>query len=106
MATSSGAGTEDDVGDRLGEDPAEPEHHRRPELRIAKEPGDQFAIATDHRRHEQADRPVVGTRRGEQVGRGPHHAGGIAERQANETAFGLVGDRLTDQLDDDRVADL
>ena len=60
---------EHDVGDGLGEDAAEAEHHGRPELRIAQHAGDQLAIAPDHRRDEHVDLAVVRRGGGEQLGR-------------------------------------
>ena len=36
---------EHDVGDRLGEDAADAEHHGRAELRVADQPGDELAVA-------------------------------------------------------------
>ena len=49
--------------------------------------------------------PSDGTRRGQQLGRRRPHGCLVAEPQAHETTFGLVGDRVAAQLDDHREAD-
>ena len=49
---------EHDVGDGLGQDPAETEHDGRAELRVAQHAGDQLAVAPDHRRDEHVDGTV------------------------------------------------
>ena len=76
------SGSEHDVGDRLGEDPADAEHHRRSELAIAQHAGDQLAVPGHHRRDEQRDvavgrrarRPTARRRRRARLARRP--AGG------------------------------
>jgi hypothetical protein len=97
---------EHDVGDRFGEDAADAEHHRRSELGITDQPGDQLAVAGDHRCDEHRDLPVLRTRCREQLGGGGLDGGTIAEAELDETAFGLVGDRVAVQLGDDRIAEL
>ena len=61
---------EHDVGDRFGEDAADPEHHGRSELRVADHAGDELAVAADHRGDEHADVTVGGRCRREQFGGG------------------------------------
>ena len=99
-------GAEHDVGHRLGEDAADPEHDGRSELRVAHHACDQFPVAADHRCHEHIDVTVVGCRRREQIGCGAFDAGPIAEPEPHETALGLVGDRVAVQLGHDRITDL
>ena len=97
---------EHDVGHRLGEDPAEAEHHGRPELRVAQHAGDQLAVAPDHRRDEHVDRAVGGRRRRQQLGRRAAHRIGVGEVEPDEAALGLVGDGVAVELGDDREAEL
>ena len=96
--------SEDDVGDRLGQDAADAEHDGRTELRVAHDPGDQLAVAADHRGDQHGDVAVVGRGRGEQLAGGAAHGVGVAEAEADEPALGLVGDRVTVELGDDRIA--
>ncbi len=72
--------SEDDVGDRLGEDAADAEHHGGPELRIADDAGDQLTVARDHRGDEDGHVAVVGRRSGEQFGGGGLDGGRSARR--------------------------
>ena len=94
------------VGDRLGQDAADTEHDVGAELRVANHTGDQLAIARDHRRDQQRHVAVGGRRLGEQLRRGLAHRRTIAEPQPDQAAFGLVGDRVTAQLERNRVAEL
>ena len=96
-------GAEGDVGDRLGEDAADAEHHRRPELRVADHAGDELAVAPHERRDEHVDVSVVGRGGPEQLRRGPAHGVGVGKPEAHEAPLGLVGDGVTVELGDDRV---
>ena len=86
---------ERDVGDRLGEDAADAEHHARPELRVGVQPGDELAVAAHHRRDEQLDR-----RRRRAWRRASSSAAAARPRprrarfEAHQPALGLVGDRV------------
>ena len=93
---------ERDVGDRLGEDPADAEHHGGPELRVAHEPGDELTVAAHLLRDDQVDLAVIRCCRGEQrVGRLAHRIG-RREVEAHQTALGLVRDAIAVELHDDR----
>ena len=94
------------VGDRLGEDAAEAEHHRRPELRIAEEPGDQLPVAADHGREQHVHRTVFRHRCPQQLGDCSRCRVGATEAEADETALGLVGDAVTVELGHDREPEL
>ena len=59
-AASSGASRIGDVVEDLGQDPAQPDQHGRPELRVAAQPDDQLDARRRHRLDEQAaDRQAV-----------------------------------------------
>ena len=96
---------EHDVGDGLGEDPADAEHHRRSELGIAQHAGDQLAIPGHHRGDEQRHVAVGRQGRAQQLGGGVAHGSLVAQPEAHEATFGLVGDRVAAQLHDDREPD-
>ena len=97
--------SEDDVGDRLGEDPADAEHHRWSELAIAQHAGDQFAVPGHHRRDEQRDVAVGRQGRVQQLGGGVAHGSLVAQPEAHEATFGLVRDRVATQLHNHWKAD-
>ena len=94
------------VGNGLGQYSPDAEHHTRAELRIAHHTGDEFAVAAHHRCHENRHVTVFGTSRREKFGRGGCHRGVVGETETHESAFGLVGDRVTAQLGHDRQSDL
>ena len=73
---------ERDVAERLREDAAQPEHHARPELRIAHQPGDHLAPPAHHPADEHARVAVVGPARGEQRLGGRAHGRGVVEARA------------------------
>ena len=98
---------ERDVGDGLGEDPADAEHHGHAELRVVVQAGDQLAVAPQHRRHEQVHLAVLragGGRAGSLAASAT--ASSSPRPEAHEAALGLVGDRSPAQLQHDRVAEL
>ena len=61
------SGSEHDVGQRLGQHPADAEHDGRPELWIADQADDQLTVAAHHRCDEHGDIAVV-ARRSQQFG--------------------------------------
>ena len=72
---------------------ADAEHHRHAELLVVVQPGDQLAVAAQHRRDEQVHLTVLGPGRGQQVARPPPRtASSSASAEAHEAALGLVGD--------------
>ena len=75
---------EGDVGQRLGEDPADAEHHGHPELLVAVQPGDQLPVAAEHRRHEEVHLSVVGSRGGQQLGGGRRDGVVVRQPEAHE----------------------
>jgi hypothetical protein len=97
---------ERDVADRLGEHAPDAEHHARPELRVAHEAGDQLARSVHHRRDEQLDVAVVRCGGREELASRAAHRLLVTEVQADEPALGLVRDRVTAQLHDDREAEV
>jgi hypothetical protein len=105
VARAERRGGEDDVADRLGEDPADAEHHARPELRIPDDPGDQLASAAHHLRDEEANGTVVRAAEGEQLRRRDGHRGRVGQSQPDEPALGLVRNRVARELHDDREAE-
>ena len=94
------------IGHRLGQDPADAQHHRRPELLVPQQPGDQLAIAPDHRGDQHGDLAVFGGRLAEQLLGGTPNGGGVAQAQPHESTLGLVGDGVAVELGHDRVAEL
>ena len=86
--------------------PPTPSRTVMPNCGSSAEPGDELAVAAQHRRHEHARprRPRAWPRR---AGRRPpaRTGGGVAEAQAHEAPLGLVGDGVAAQLGHDRVAD-
>ncbi len=101
-----GRRAEDDIGDGLGEDPTDAEHHRRPELRVAQHARDQLPVSLDHGRDEDGDVAILGRGRGQQLGGGAGHGVGVGEAEAHEPAFGLVGDAVAVELGHDREPEL
>ena len=96
-------GGEDDVADRLGEHAAQAEGHQRPKLLVAEHTGDQLAVPGDHRGDEQLDLAVFATGQPEQVDGGGLDGRARGQAQPNQAAFGLVGDRVTGELQHHRV---
>ena len=97
---------EHDVAERLGEDAAEPEHHARPELRIAHQAGDQLAPSAHHLGDQQRDaRRRRAARAPSSSAAARAHGGGVGEAEPHEIALGLVGDRVAAQLQHDREAE-
>jgi len=72
------------VAEDLHEDPAEPHHHQRAELRIAHEARDQLPTSAHHLAHEQGDVAVLG----------PHEPGELlmAERPPGDSSTLLPDD--------------
>ena len=97
---------ERDVRQRLGEDPADAEHHGHPELLVAVQAGDELAVAAEHRRHEQVHLAVLGPGGGEELRGGRRDRVVVAEPEAHEAALGLVRDGRAAELHHDRVAEL
>ena len=97
---------ERDVGQRLGEHPADADHHARPELRVGVHARDELARAGDHGRDDQGDRAVVGRGRGEQLAGGGPYCRGVGEPEPHQPTLGLVGDGVAGELDHHRVPEL
>ena len=97
--------SEHDVGDGLGEDAADAEHHGRPELAVPRQSDHQLAGPVDHRRDEQRHRAVGGRGRGEELGGGLPDGVRVGEPETDQAALGLVGDRIPVELDDDGTAE-
>ena len=97
---------EGDVGDGLGEDAADAEHHGHAELRVAVQPGDQLAVAArPSARRAGATSPSSG-RAAASSSRGRlAHRVGVAEAEPHQAALGLVGDGVAAQLQHHRVAE-
>ena len=86
------------VADRFGDDPADAHQHGGPELGIAHHPGDQLAGARHHGGDQHRHVAVGGGRGGQQrLGRRSQRVG-VAETQAHQASFGLVGDAVAAEL--------
>ena len=94
------------VGQGLGQDPSDAEHHGHAELGIPVEPGDELPVALHHRRHQQRDLTVVRAGRSQQVGAGTLDRLPGAEVETDQPPLGLVGDPVAVQLHDDREPQL
>ena len=86
--------------------PPTPEHHRHAELRVVGQPGDELAVAPDHRCDEHLHLAVVGRGGGEQLAGGVADGVGVGQAEADEAPLGLVGDRVAAELGHHREAEL
>ena len=93
------------VGERLGDDAADTEHDVGAELRIAYHPGDQLAIARDHRGDQQRHLSISRRRLGQEINRRGLHGGAVGKPQAHQASLGLVRDCSATQLRHHRVAE-
>ena len=98
-------GPKDNIGDGLGEDSPDSEHHRGTELGIAQYARNEFAVARDHRGDKQRDRPVFRCGLREQFGCGDLDRCSIGQAQLHQAALGLVSNRVAAQLHDNWVAE-
>ncbi len=96
---------EGDVAEGFGQHSPDAEHHTRPELRIADEPGDELAVAADHRCDQKLDRAVFRTGGGQEFDRREADRFAFRQLQPHESALGLVRDRLAAELQHDRVTE-
>ncbi len=93
------------VGDGLGEHAADAEHHGHAELGIAVQACDELPMPRHHRRDEQTDLAVLGSRCAEEIACSALDVVVAREPQAYEPTLGLVRDRRATELHDHRVAD-
>ena len=95
------------VRDRLGQDPAEADHHAATELRVGVHAGDQLAGPAHHRRDEQLDRRrPPGSRRPSSASAASRDRTLVAQVEAHQAALGLVGDGVAAELHHDREPEL
>ncbi len=89
------------VAQHLDQDPAEPEHHDRPEQRVLRHPDD----ALDPRGRGRAHQHAVGHDRRpiEQLGEGPAHLGGRRHAGDDQAVLALVGQVGGAGLHHDRI---
>jgi hypothetical protein len=86
------------VADGFGQHPAHAHHHRRAELWVHRDPGDEFARGVHHGRHQHRHVAIIGAGRGQQLPGCSLNCSRVAEPEADQTTLGLVGNGVATQL--------
>ena len=105
VVASSGAGRNTTSAIASAKMPPTPSITVGPNCGSRERPDDELTVALHHRGDEDRDVAVGRRGRGEEVRRGRLDIGGGPQVEADQAAFGLVGDRVAVELGHDGVAD-